>query len=106
VTPSEVLDLSDERDLWLRRLLAAERAAFTRGRAIGRQEGYAAGLTHCDREWMDALAPARAAVRERNPAHAELERRRWGPEGREHFADPRPGDYPGRGRDAQAESAA
>ena len=37
---------------------------------------------------------ARAAVR--GPSHAELEEKRWGPGGREHFADPRPGDYPGR----------
>jgi hypothetical protein len=26
----------------------------------------------------------------------ELETERWGPAGREHFGDPRPGDYPGR----------
>jgi hypothetical protein len=31
------------------------------------------------------------------PSHAELERRRWGPGGREHFGDLRPGDYPGKG---------
>ena len=37
---------------------------------------------------------ARAAVR--GPSHAELEERRWGPGGRAHFADPRPGDFPGR----------
>ena len=37
---------------------------------------------------------ARAAVR--GPSHAELEVKRWGPGGREHFADPRPGDFPGR----------
>ena len=30
------------------------------------------------------------------PSHAELEEKRWGPGGRAHFADPRPGDYPGR----------
>lgn len=29
------------------------------------------------------------------PAHRELELRRWGPGGREHFGDPRPGDHPG-----------
>ena len=29
-------------------------------------------------------------------SHAELEQRRWGPGGRAHFADPRPGDFPGR----------
>jgi len=28
--------------------------------------------------------------------HTVLEERRWGPAGREHFADPRPGDFPGR----------
>ena len=27
---------------------------------------------------------------------AEAEARRWGPGGRAHFADPRPGDFPGR----------
>jgi hypothetical protein len=30
------------------------------------------------------------------PDYAELERRRWGPGGRAHFSDPRPGDFPGR----------
>lgn len=29
---------------------------------------------------------------------AELEAERWGPGGREHFGDPRPGDFPGRAR--------
>jgi hypothetical protein len=31
-------------------------------------------------------------------SRCELEERRWGPGGREHFADPRPGDFPGRVR--------
>jgi hypothetical protein len=30
------------------------------------------------------------------PGLDELEARRWGPGGREHFADPGPGDFPGR----------
>jgi len=30
------------------------------------------------------------------PSQADLEAERWGPGGREHFGDPRPGDYPGR----------
>jgi hypothetical protein len=29
-------------------------------------------------------------------SYAVLEKRRWGPGGRAHFADPRPGDFPGR----------
>jgi hypothetical protein len=32
--------------------------------------------------------------------HAELEQRRWGPGGRAYFADPRPGDFQGRGIEA------
>ncbi len=35
-----------------------------------------------------------------SPDHAELEKRRWGPGGRGHFADPRPGDFRGRGIEA------
>lgn len=40
------------------------------------------------------------------PSRAELEERRWGPGGRAHFADPRPGDYPGRRVQAEREAAA
>jgi hypothetical protein len=39
---------------------------------------------------------ARAAAVVRGPDLAEIDERRWGPGGREHFADPRPGDFPGR----------
>ena len=45
-----------------------------------------------------AVRWARAAAAVRGPAIADLEERRWGPGGREHFADPRPGDFPGRRR--------
>jgi hypothetical protein len=37
---------------------------------------------------------ARAATH--GPSQADLEAERWGAAGREHFGDPRPGDYPGR----------
>jgi hypothetical protein len=61
--------------------------------------GYAAAEADMDARWNRI---ARAAVR--GPSHAELEEKRWGPGGREHFADPRPGDYPGRlALEAQAE---
>ena len=39
----------------------------------------------------------------RGPDLAELEERRWGPGGREHFADARPGDFPGRTAQAEPE---
>ena len=35
--------------------------------------------------------------------HTVLEERRWGPAGREHFADPRPGDFPGVKKEAERE---
>jgi hypothetical protein len=45
---------------------------------------------------------ARAAIH--GPDHAELEECRWGPGGRAHFADARPGDFPGRAqREAEPE---
>jgi hypothetical protein len=61
----------------------------------GHADGYRAGYRQADADqaarWNQA---ARAALD--GPAQAELEERRWGPGGRAHFADPRPGDFPGR----------
>jgi hypothetical protein len=34
------------------------------------------------------------------PSPSPLQQARWGPGGRERFADPRPGDYPGKGEAA------
>ena len=50
------------------------------------------------RRWAEIARPAA-----RDVSHAELEQRRWGPGGRAHFADPRPGDFPGRGAQPQPE---
>ena len=67
----------------------------------GHADGYRAGYRQADADqaarWNQA---ARAAD---GPAHAELEERRWGPGGRAHFADPRPGDFPGRGAQPRPE---
>jgi hypothetical protein len=54
--------------------------------------GYSAAEADRDRAWN---ATAQAAIH--GPSCAELEELRWGPGGRAHFADPRPGDFPGRG---------
>ena len=43
------------------------------------------------RFWAEAARQVTRGV-----SHAELEQRRWGPGGRAHFADPRPGDFRGR----------
>ena len=53
--------------------------------------GYAAAEADMAERW-NAIARTTAP----GPSHAELEEKRWGPGGRAHFADPRPGDYPGR----------
>jgi hypothetical protein len=58
----------------------------------GRQAGYRQAAADEEARWRQTppvLVP-------HSPSHAELEERRWGPGGREHFADPRPSDFPGR----------
>jgi hypothetical protein len=67
------------------------REAFEAGRRAGQAEGRAA--LHAEQ----AQRHAELARSLGGPTFGELEDRRWGPGGREHFADPRPGDFPGRG---------
>jgi hypothetical protein len=85
---AQVLALSDERDQWERRLQAEGRAAY--------QAGYEDALRDTDRTW--ARNPLHAPMLLAEPTQAELELRRYGPGGRDHFGDPRPGDYPGGAR--------
>ncbi len=56
------------------------------------QAGYARAEADMAERWARIAAPVVRGV-----SHAELEERRWGPGCRAHFADPRPGDFPGRG---------
>jgi hypothetical protein len=57
------------------------------------REMYQAGRRDAEAEMAEAWRRAAAAVN--GPQLAEVEQRRWGPGGRAHFADPRPGDFPG-----------
>lgn len=86
-----LLDRSDERDVWHRFAVEWARSAYRGGYRAGHAAGYATGYGQGVTDWKVTmeLIPG-------GPDHAELLRRRWGPGGREHFADPRPGDYPGR----------
>lgn len=80
------LALSDERDLHLRRILAAWREGYRVG-GLAHADDYARGLVD------GALARKRA---EHDLVElARLDIARWGPDGRERFADPRPGEYTG-----------
>lgn len=86
MTPAAVLlALSDERDVWMARVLAAGRDGYERGRRDGYDSGYADGVEarkHAQHQFADALA---------------LHLRRW--DGlRADFGKPRPGDFPGRQR--------
>ena len=82
-----ILALSGERDLYLRRILAGERAAYARGYARAHSELAAA--------WHAVADP----VSRSRPSYAELERRRWmlrgEPRTRATFGQPHHADYEG-----------
>jgi hypothetical protein len=86
---ADTLRLSDERDQWLRRLLDAERIAYLLGHADGYRDGYERGARLIEASWPSVVSRLSGSTL------AELEVRRWGPGGRAHFGDPRPGDYRG-----------
>ncbi len=93
---AEVLAVGERRELNLELRLQAWREGWLAGHEVGYRGGYAQAEKDMARRWREIARP----VARGGPSFAELERRRWGPGGREHFADPRPGDYPGRGGDA------
>jgi hypothetical protein len=62
------------------------REAYEWGRAAGWREGYEHGARLLEATWAPVVAPLTG------PTLAELEVLRWGPCGREHYGDPRPGD--------------
>lgn len=78
---TELLALSDERDQWMKRILDAQRDAYAAGWADGRN-AHRAAVNGIDRA-SDVLD---------RPTTAELEIRRWGTGGRDHFGDALPGD--------------
>jgi hypothetical protein len=92
MTPDEVLER------------AAEVEAETRYRSRLGREMYQAGKRAAEQEM--AAAWQQMARTLTGPTNAELEQRRWGPGGRAHFADPRPGDFPGRGAQPRPEREA
>ena len=85
--------LSDERDQFERVCLARERAAYLHGQAAGIEIGRRLEAAERHAGWVRIASP----IARGGPAYAELERRRYGPGGREHFGDPRPGDFRGTG---------
>lgn len=80
-----VLELSDERDLWQRRVLAAEIRGYRRG--------VASMAGKYDRGFADGIMAYKAAQHGLHRS-VQAEMATWGG-WRELFGDPRPGDYAG-----------
>jgi hypothetical protein len=82
MTPAEAIEAAELAEAEIRYRNQVGRLMYETGRREAEAEMAA--------EW------SRITAATRGPDLAEIEERRWGPGGREHFADPRPGDYPGR----------
>lgn len=93
---ADVLDCSDERDVYINRITQARRAGWLAGHEAGYDAGREAEATERDAEWDQIARP----VARGGPAHAELQRRRWTVRGEQRdratFGLPHPGDFPGR----------
>ena len=82
------LEIAELTELEARLRQRAGREMYERGHEDGYRQGYERGARLLEESWPDVVRP----VLQDRPEHAALEARRWGPGGREHFADPRPGD--------------
>ena len=77
--------------------------AETRYRNRLAREMYERGRRDAEAEHAEGWRRIAAPVAD-GRSFAEIEERRWGPGGREHLADPRPGDFPGRGAEPEQEA--
>lgn len=84
MTPAAAIEAAEMAELEARYRDQVAREAADAAYERGRADGYVQAAA-------DMKAVQHGIVRD-----AELETRRWGPEGREAFGKPRPGDFPGR----------
>jgi hypothetical protein len=77
--------------------------AETRYRNRLAREMYERGRRDAEAEHAEGWRRIAAPVAD-GRSFAEIDERRWGPGGREHLADPRPGDFPGRGAEPEQEA--
>jgi hypothetical protein len=96
MTPREAIEAADLAETEAAYRIQLGREMYQAGHGDGYQAGYRQAEADQAARWNQATRPAADG-----PSRAELEERRWGPGGRAHFAGPRPGDF--RGRGAQAE---
>jgi hypothetical protein len=99
VNPWDAIEAAElaEAETAYRRQLARE--MYLAGQRAGFQAGYRQAEADEAARWAEIARPVARGI-----SHAELEQRRWGPGGRAHFADRRPGDFPGRGAKPHAET--
>ena len=83
MTPAEAIEAAE--------LIEAETAYRLQLAREMYQAGYRQAEADMAARWDQIARPVT-----HGPAQADLEAERWGPGGREHYGDPRPGDYPGR----------
>lgn len=105
MTPADAIKLAEQIEAETNYRNQLGREMYQLGLDDGYRQGYAVARGELEAEhtaWWQAHGRHIAD----RPSHAELEERRWGPGGREHYADPRPGDYPGRRAKAEAEADA
>ena len=98
MTPEQAIEAAEQVEAETAYRLQMARDAYEAGHA----DGYRAGYRQADADQAARWNQAARAIDGR--AQAELEERRWGPGGRAHFADPRPGDFPGRSAQPQPET--
>ena len=98
MTPEQASEAAEQVEAETAYRLQLAREAYEAGHA----DGYRAGYRQADADQVARWNHAARAID--GPARAELEEQRWGPGGRAHFADPRPGDFPGRGAQRQPET--
>ena len=101
MNPREAIEAAElaEAETAYRHHLARE--MYQAGQRAGFQAGYRQASADMTARWAQIARPVVHGI-----SFAELEGRRWGPGGRAHFADPRPGDFPGRAAKPQAQPEA
>ena len=86
----DLFDLSDERDLHLALRLAAWRDGYRVGHRAGYESGYRTGYEVAVVDWKVV-----AGVQSGGRPFAEMDRRRYPPDGRLSWIIPRPGEADG-----------
>jgi hypothetical protein len=88
MTPEQAIEAAGAVEAEVAYRLQLAREAYE----AGRQAGYQQRVAEEEARWRQTPPH----VVHDGPSHAQMEERRWGPGGRQHFAGPRPGDFPGR----------